>query len=230
MRGNAAALEQKAKADVKDMFDDTAPPVLHAKHPRKRPREGQRNVEEAVEEKDEEEAIEEKDEEEAVEQEPVVDAEGNINMAIGDLVAVWLGEQEAGWCFAIGEYRGAPPDSEDLKEEEEGKGVEEEGGKGDGNDDVVIVVQWYGNNTAEASGYGPSSTYWPGWRDSADLEHPLTFCTNRPKVGGRVRGPVFRYSAVVPASSVALHGFVLERGKLQSDTKRALRTWDKIVA
>ena len=144
-------------------------------------------------------------------------------MAIGDLVAVLLGEQEAGWHFAIGEYRGAPLDSADLEEEEaeEGKGEKEEG-KGDGDDDVAIVVQWYGNNIAEASGYGPNSTYWPGWRDSADLEHPLTFCAKRPKFGGGFLGPVFRYSAVVPASSVALHGFVLEKGKLQPDTKRAL--------
>ena len=86
-----------------------------------------------------------------------------------------------------------------------------------------MVVQWYGNNTAEASRYGPNSTYWPGWRDSADFEHPLTFCTKRPKVGGRVLGPVFRYSAVVPASSVVLHGFVLEKGKLQPEVKRALK-------
>jgi len=163
MRGSAVAIAQKAQADAKDMFDDPAPPVLHAKHPRKRQ--------------------EEAEEENATDRshQPVVDAEGHVSMAIGDLVAVLLGEQEAGWHFAIGEYRGAPLDSEDPEEEEEETGEQEEG-KGDGDDDVAMVVQWYGNNTAEASRYGPNSTYWPGWRDSADLQHPLTFCAKRPKV------------------------------------------------
>ena len=125
----------------------------------------------------------------------------------------WLLQQ---WLMSL--------DSED--QEEEDLEEEEEEGKGEGDDAIAVVVQWYGNNTAETAGYGPNSTYWPGWRDSGDLEHPLIYRAKRPKVCSSVRGPVFRYSAVVPASSVVLYGFVLDRGKLQSDTKRALADSD----
>ncbi len=83
-----------------------------------------------------------------------------------------------------------------------------------------IIVQWYAN----ARGEQKAGAVWrPGWKDTADTIRPLIFQTDRPVAGRGAKGPVLRYTQILPISCISLHGFTLTKaGKLRATTLAAL--------
>jgi hypothetical protein len=150
---------------------------------------------------------------------PVADGNGHALLKPGDMVACWLGDLADNDINVAFPYGIARVNHVGARGPEYHDGVEEEE-----EDEIQLVVQWFGNSRGQIHGYSASSKFKPGWEDLGDLKQPLVFSDTEPKKGGHfhITGAVVPYETKVPISTVAQHGFVLNDGLLSRALQKIL--------